>query len=103
MKVVYNNDFGGFAWPGEIYQKFGIHWNRHDRKNRTNPDIIAALEAYLSTNPDSDLRVIDIPDEATDWMIVDYDGLETVYCVIDGKLYYIDEDDELGKAGGAIE
>jgi len=87
MKIVYNSDYGGFSWPYEICQKFGIHGNDYDHDNRTNPDIIAALEEYLSRRHDTDLCVADIPDEATDWMVYDYDGVETIYYVLDGMIY----------------
>ena len=28
MKVIYNNEYGGFSWPQEIVDEFGIkHWS----------------------------------------------------------------------------
>lgn len=37
---------------------------------------------------DSYLHVVEIPDEATDYVIEAYDGPEWVIYVLDGKLYY---------------
>ena len=34
------------------------------------------------------LKVIEIPDNATDWDIEDYDGIERIVYVVDGKLNY---------------
>lgn len=87
MKIVFNSTYGGFRWPDEICKKFDICRYDYYGDERTNPDIIEALEAYLLTDPDCELRVADIPDDATDWMISEYDGNETIYCVINGKLY----------------
>jgi hypothetical protein len=36
--------------------------------------------------------VVEIPNEATDYEILEYDGLEEVVCVIDGKLHWIEID-----------
>ena len=34
------------------------------------------------------LKVIEIPDNATDWDVEDYDGIERIVYVVDGKLNY---------------
>ena len=35
------------------------------------------------------LKVVEIPEEATDWEINEYDGLESITYVVDGKLHHI--------------
>jgi hypothetical protein len=35
------------------------------------------------------LKVVEIPEEATDWELNEYDGLESITYVVDGKLHHI--------------
>lgn len=37
----------------------------------------------------SKLEVVSIPNEVTDYEINEYDGMESIICVIDGKLYHL--------------
>jgi redox-sensitive bicupin YhaK (pirin superfamily) len=34
------------------------------------------------------LRLVEIPDTMTDWEKNDYDGIETITYVVDGKIYH---------------
>lgn len=34
------------------------------------------------------LEIAEIPDEAMDWKLDEYDGLESVTYVVDGKIYH---------------
>lgn len=38
------------------------------------------------------LKVVEIPDYATDFLIVDYDGQESVLYVVDGKIHMIENE-----------
>lgn len=108
MKVVYNPTFGRFEWPQEIIDIFHIGAFSCSKENRTNPKIIAALEKILKpflekeksaifyrswdTPGDPELRILEIPDDCSDWMIDEYDGAETIYFVKEGKLYFVTDD-----------
>lgn len=66
------------------YKKIIIHtsWGVCDEKiasNRFDFELLKTLskEEYI---------VIELPDDFTDIMIIDYDGKETVYIVVDGKI-----------------
>ena len=86
MKIVYNGAVGGFMWSDVIYEKFKLTARfGDDLKDRTNESIIACLE-QLDKEEIRHLCICEIPDEATDWMVGQYDGLETVYYVLDGKI-----------------
>ena len=83
MKLVINKDFGGFGYGvADEYEDFVDKFG----ENRTSPEIVAFVEEH----PDKcgDLAIIEIPDTATDWEIDDYDGLETVIFVVDGKIHH---------------
>ena len=44
--------------------------------------------------------VIELPDNATDFDIQDYDGIETIVFVVDGKICYADGDFDLNEFYG---
>lgn len=45
----------------------------------------------LNVLPKEDYSIIDLPSDFTDIMIIDYDGKETVYIVVDGKIKQMNE------------
>ena len=66
------------------YNKIIIHtsWGICDEKivsNRFDFELLKAL-------PKEEYSVIELPRDFTDIMIIDYDGKETVYIVVDGKI-----------------
>lgn len=83
MKVVIHR-----AW-GSINTYIGEH--------RTDPQVIAWIEEgnlpeeildngwFIETA--ADYEVFEMPDNVTDYYIDDYDGMENVFYVIDGKIY----------------
>jgi hypothetical protein len=48
----------------------------------------------VENNHIGDLVVVEIPDNATDWNIEEYDGLETVIYVLNGRICYAEDDGE---------
>lgn len=88
MKVVLNKCFGGFDVSEEwaIAHGYGSRWE----VDRMDPELIAAVEAEEKVEgPFGRLTVVEIPEEATDWEVNDYDGMESITAVIDGKLVHI--------------
>lgn len=89
MKVVVNRAWGCFRVPKEICEalgcdSFGQFYDGREYIGRDNPDLIECLEEYGLEN--TTLEIVDVPDTATDWRISDYDGMETILAVIDGKI-----------------
>jgi hypothetical protein len=96
MKVVINRCFGGFSVSKEIYEMMGLEWDGYGYAfddDRTNEKLIECIEK-IGTEKSSEeyrfasLEVVEIPDNATDWEISNYDGVEEVIAVIDGKLVH---------------
>ncbi len=91
MKYVANCVFGGFELPKEYFDSHdGIKYNWDDsREIRTDPALIAIVE---SPDYSGDLCVLNIPDDATDIYVFEYDGAETVVYVLNGIIHEAEED-----------
>ena len=89
MKIVINRCYGVFSLSKEAKADLGVF--DEDEVTRTDANLIFILEVegtdYVSGRY-SELKVVEIPDEATDWEIQDYDGFEMIIYVLDGKLYH---------------
>lgn len=86
MKIVINRDWGVFALPKEYCETHKCsRYDFCDKQTRQSEDLIriVADENYKGT-----LKVCEIPDENTDWKIDDYDGMESIVYVLNGKLHY---------------
>ena len=87
MKIIINKCYGGFSVKDEIEEEFRNRLSAYGSDIRTNPELIKMIEEGkdISSNY-SRLRVVDITDNATDYRIQEYDGLESIIYVVDGKL-----------------
>lgn len=82
MKIVVNKEYGGFEVPEELISITKSRWNC----DRNMPELVNWVKDHESTTA---LEVVIVPDNATDYEILDYDGMETVVYVVDGKLYHV--------------
>jgi len=88
MKVVINNSYGGFRVNDDVAEKLGIDPYTVERDNIK---LITLIEFGIGCNSWlSDLRVVEIPDDATDYEITEYDGRESVIYVLDGKIHHLE-------------
>lgn len=89
MKVVINRTFGGFSVSKEIARELNLT-DRWD-VDRTDERLIEAVikDPKRASGEFAKLKVAEIPDEATDWDLKEYNGAETVLYVIDGKIHYL--------------
>lgn len=85
MKIVINKAYGGFTFPAE-YLEPDDEWVFVQDDLRLDSELIELVEKGCS-NPD--LAVVEIPDEATDWELEEYDGWESIIYVMDGKLHHV--------------
>lgn len=92
MKIVINNDYGGFGLGVSEKGKQFIETHYDFGEMRTGKDLVE----FVENNPEEcgDLIVVEIPDAATDWTIWENDGLEEVIYVLDGKLHYAEQEPE---------
>lgn len=87
MKLVINVDYGGFG----INEK----WEAENCEKDCNGDcrectkLIRAIDGKENINDNfSKLAVVEFPDEATDYELLEYDGIESLLYVLDGKIRY---------------
>lgn len=90
MKMIINDCFGGFGIRQEILEKFKLTmYSEGDDIVRTNPQLIKMIEAGEDISEDyASLKVVEIPDESTDYFLDEYDGLESIIYVLNGKLHW---------------
>ena len=89
MKYVINRCWGGFGISDECVKKLGLsdRWS----VDRTDERLIKMVEedSASASGHFARLVVVEIPDEATDWELTDYDGVEEIIAVIDGKIVHL--------------
>lgn len=88
MKMVINNNYGGF---GLDVAKKHEKWVLGFEGDRTNVELVE----FVENHPDKcgDLVVVTIPEEATDWEMNEEDGWESIIYVLNGKIVHVDPDD----------
>ena len=92
MKIVLNKCYGGFGLSKKAVDMLNAEtsydYNAYDR--RTDEELIKVVEELgeEANSRFSKLMVVDIPDTATDWQIDDYDGIERITFVVDGRIYF---------------
>lgn len=90
MKICINACFGGFGLSDEALQMLGFE-TRYPQISRTDPRLIEVVSTLgeAANGFCARLAIVDIPDEATDWEIDEYDGAEGIIYVLDGKLHHL--------------
>ena len=89
MKIVINACFGGFSLPTEFCEKYNVT-EYDDDIERTDERLVSMIESGNFTQPRfSKLVVKKIPENSTDYIINEYDGAESIYYVVDGKIHMI--------------
>jgi hypothetical protein len=95
MKVVVNKCYGGFGLSTKARKMLHAEdiakvWELEETENRNNPELINAVETLgdeVNTRS-SELKVVTLPEDTTDWEINEYDGFETVTYVRNGKIFH---------------
>jgi hypothetical protein len=100
MEIVTNRCYGGFGLSDEFVKYLNSKYKTKDEdsytnisflQDRTNPILINAMKEFgyeKVSDKFADLYIDNIPDEATDFEISEYDGFETIIYVLDGKLHH---------------
>lgn len=87
MKIVANKCYGGFSLSQKARDLLGLE-DVFDNIERTDEDLIHLVETLGDevNGRYARLRVVNIPDDSTDWEIFEHDGAETILFVVNGKI-----------------
>jgi hypothetical protein len=87
-KIVLNYCYGGYSLSEEAMALLNVDDIFAYEEDRTNPRLVEVVETLgeKANGNCAALVVRTIPDEATDYLITEYDGSETLYVVVDGKI-----------------
>lgn len=88
MKIVLNKCYGGFSLSEIAIEKLGLS-DEYPIINRGDAILLDLVEKDVASGPHSKLRVVEIPDDATDWEIDEYDGFEVAIYVVDGHIHRV--------------
>ena len=94
MKIVINDCFGGLELTDDMVKTLGLetHFPSDAELRRNDPKFVKIVEDYINSGENirgrTHYRIVEIPDKATDFAINEYDGLESVVYVVDGKLFW---------------
>ena len=90
MLMVLNKCWGGFSLSEQAAEVLGLDSGYSDI-DPTDPALIALIQERGSdwvSGRCAKLRIVEIPEEATDWEMNEYDGIESITYVVGGKLYH---------------
>ena len=96
MRMIINKCYGGFELSDEFiakYPQFEEMRFTNEESLRVSDMLISAIEEFgidkAGSRYGTKLKIVEIPNEATDYEIDEYDGAESVICVVDGKIQHI--------------
>lgn len=92
MKLVINDCYGGFGLSKKALEML-YHNEKYYEDCRYDQDLIKVVEMLgdEASGAFSELIVVEIPDDSTDYDITEYDGLESVIYVQEGKIKYLED------------
>lgn len=89
MKFVLNKCYGGFDLSEEAQE---ILDQADYEIKRDDPDLLALIEEkgiQFVQGKYAKLKVVEVPESATDFTLDEYDGWERIIYVVDGKLNFV--------------
>lgn len=87
MKFAINTCYGGYGLAPE--------YSEYEEMERNDPRLIAKIEEVGTeaiSGEFAEIAIVFMPDEATDFELDEYDGIETLRYVLDGKIRYARRD-----------
>ena len=91
MIFILNKCYGGWSISDFAMEQLGLDSNYPDMDEVDEKKLAELINEYGSekcSGHSAKLKVIESPDNATDWDIEEYDGIERIVYVVDGKLNY---------------
>ena len=91
MVFVLNKCFGGWSLSDWAVEQLGVEDNYPLMSELDVDKLVQLIKDYGSEKVSgccAKLRVVEVPDTCTDYEIDEYDGIERVIYVVDGKIYH---------------
>ena len=91
MTFILNKCYGGWSISDFAMEQLGLDSNYPDMDEVDEKKLADLINEYGSekcSGHSARLKVVEIPDNITDFEIDEYDGIERITYVIDGKLYH---------------
>ena len=89
MKFVINDCYGGYGFSMDFLLKYG---KEIGNLKRNDPKLVAAVVEFGEEEASgfaAKLCIKEIPDDATDYSVEEYDGAESIIYVKNGKLHWV--------------
>jgi len=96
MKIAISNEYGcGFLLTEEAVKRIKSCGNYIDTNNiytfsehidRADNNLIRVIKELGNAATVNLVKIVEIPDEATDYIVTEFDGIEDIYYCIDGKI-----------------
>lgn len=88
MKLVINTCYGGFGLSDKAKEMLGENAYKLERDDPKLVKVVEMLGSKEASEEYGMLEVVEIPDNATDYEIDEYDGYESIIYVVDGKIHH---------------
>lgn len=89
MKLVINTCYGGFELSDKAEKMLGENAYELERDDPKLVEIVETLGKEAYNTDVSRLSVVEIPDNATDYEVNEYDGYESIIYVVNGKIHHV--------------
>ena len=88
MTIIINKCYGGFHIPAPICEATGLR--PYEDIDRTDSRLVEFVREHGGDYREgcSRLVMVEVPEDATDWELNEYDGFESITYVVDGMLYH---------------
>lgn len=89
MKFVLNQCYGGFGLSDWATKQLNLRFS-YGNIERDDPKLIELVEKFPDkvSGECAELGIVEIPDDCTDYEFIDYDGIESIIYVVDGKIHH---------------
>lgn len=88
MTIIINKCYGGFHIPEALCEAEEL--SRYDDIERTDSRLVEFVQSHGGDYREGCARLVavEVPEDATDWELDEYDGFESIIYVVGGKLYH---------------
>lgn len=92
MIFVLNKCYGGFSLSPFAMEQLGVDSPYAELSSGQFNDLIELIVKHGSeacSGSHAKLKLVEVPDDCTDWELEEFDGIERITYVLDGKLYHV--------------